>query len=49
MDTFLAIASKRDTRQYAERPIPEDAVQRILDAGRRSGSSKNLQRWSFIV
>ena len=31
MDTFLAIVSKRDTRRYADRPIPEETVQRILD------------------
>ena len=34
MDTFLAISSKRDTRRYADRPIPEDVEYRIPDAGR---------------
>ena len=49
MDTFLAIASRRETRDYADTPIPEDIVQRILDAGRLSGSSKNTQKWEFVV
>jgi nitroreductase len=49
VDTFLAVASKREVRDYAGRPIPEDAVQRILDAGRISGSSRNRQPWRFIV
>ncbi len=49
MDTFLAIASRRETRDYAETPIPEDVVQRILDAGRLSGSSRNTQKWEFVV
>lgn len=47
MDTFLAIASKRDTRRYAERPIPEEAVGRILEAGRVAGSARNRQPWRF--
>jgi len=49
MDVYLAIASKRDTRRYAERPIPDEVVERILDAGRLSGSARNIQPWRFIV
>ena len=49
MDTFLAVASRREVRDYAGRPIPVDAVQRILEAGRSSGSSRNRQPWRFIV
>jgi nitroreductase len=49
MDAYLAIASKRDTRRYADRAIPEDVVRRILDAGRLSGSSQNRQPWRFLV
>ena len=49
METFLAIASKRDERRYADRPVAEDDVLRILDAGRLSGSSQNKQLWNFVV
>jgi nitroreductase len=49
MDTYLAVASKRDWRSYADRPVPEDVQRRILDGGRVSGSSKNVQPWRFIV
>ena len=49
MDTYLAIASKRDERRYAERPVEADVRTRILDAGRLSGSSQNRQAWEFIV
>lgn len=49
MDVYLAIASKRDQRDYAETPIPDDVVRRILDAGRMSGSSQNRQRWEFVI
>ncbi len=49
METFLAIASKRDERRYADRAVAEDDVLRILDAGRLSGSSQNKQLWNFVV
>ena len=49
MDVYLAIASKRDQRDYADTPIPEDVVRRILDAGRLSGNSANKQQWEFVV
>jgi nitroreductase len=49
VETYLAIASKRDERAYATTPVPEDVRRRILDAGRLAGSSKNRQRWEFVV
>ena len=49
MDTFLAIASRRDERRTLPAPLPEDVVERILDAGRLTGSSRNLQPWTFVV
>jgi nitroreductase len=49
VDTYLAVASKRDWRSYAHRPVPEDIQRRILDAGRLSGSSQNKQPWRFVV
>lgn len=49
MDTFLAIASRREVREYEPRPLPPEIEERILDAGRLSGSSKNRQPWRFDV
>ena len=49
MDAFLAIASKRDTRRYADRAVPAEVVQRVLEAGRVSGSARNRQPWRFIL
>jgi nitroreductase len=49
MDTFLAIASKRDQREYADREIPAEVVERILHAGRIAGSASNRQPWRFVV
>jgi nitroreductase len=49
VDAFLAIASKRDVRRYADRPIPDEVQRRILDAARLSGNSQNRQEWEFVV
>jgi nitroreductase len=49
VDTYLAIASKRDERRYADRPVADEIATRILDAGRLSGSSQNKQLWRFVV
>jgi nitroreductase len=49
MDALVAVASKREVRQYADRPLPEDAVRRMLDAGRVAGSSRNRQARRFVV
>ena len=49
MDVYLAIVSKREVRAYADRPLPDDAVRRLLEAGRLAGSSRNRQARRFIV
>jgi nitroreductase len=49
VDTWLAIASRREVREYAERDLPEEVVSRILDAGRLAGSARNRQPWRFLV
>jgi nitroreductase len=49
VETFLAIASRRDERQYAPGPLPDDVSVRILDAGRLSGSARNAQPWTFVI
>lgn len=49
MDTYKSIVTKRDTRSYAEKTISEDSLERILQAGRMAGSSKNSQPCRFVV
>ena len=46
---WSAVAHKRAIRSFADRPLRADHLDRILGAGRHAGSSKNLQRWTFIV
>src|SRR3954452_21192237 len=49
MSTWEAISTKRMVRSFADRPLDPDHLVRILNAGRRAASSKNLQRWQFVV
>jgi nitroreductase len=49
MDTWTAIDTTRAIRKFADRPLEPAHLERILNAGRRAGSSKNTQRWDFVV
>jgi len=49
METWDAIRSRRNTREYQGRPIDRGHLDRILEAGRRAPSSMNEQPWDFIA
>jgi nitroreductase len=49
VETWDAIRSRRNVRAYADRPISQPDLDRILEAARRSPSSSNQQRWDFVV
>jgi nitroreductase len=49
METWDALTSRRDVREFQDRPLPKEALERILEAGRRAPSSRNWQPWDFVV
>jgi nitroreductase len=49
VETWDAIRARRNVRQYSDRPISSADLDRILEAGRRTPSSMNEQRWDFVV
>jgi len=49
MDAYLAVVSKREVRGYTDRPVPEEILTKILQAGRAAGSARNTQPWRFVV
>ena len=49
METWDAITARRATKEYANTPLAESDLERILEAGRRAPSSGNNQRWDFIL
>ena len=49
MEVSEAIRMKRAVRKFQDKPLPEKIIHAILNAGRRSQSSKNTQPWQFIA
>jgi nitroreductase len=49
MDVAKAVHGLRVVRRFRAEALSDDDLHAILAAGRRTGSSKNLQRWHFIV
>ena len=49
MDTWTAISTRRNVRRFSERAIPPEELDHIVDAARLAPSSKNEQRWAFVV
>lgn len=49
MNVSDAIRTKRAVRKFREEALPEEVARAILNAGRRSQSSKNEQGWQFIA
>lgn len=49
MNVYEAIRTKRAVRQFKPEPLPQETIQKIVNAGRRAQSSKNTQPWRFIV
>lgn len=49
MDVWTAIRTKRMVRRFQDRALAPEHLDRIVDAGRHAGSSKNQQVWDFVV
>ncbi len=49
MNTIQALLTRRSTRRFLDRPIPEEDVRTILRTGMSGPSAVNRRPWSFIV
>lgn len=49
METWESIGSRRNVRAFDDRSIEPSALERILEAARRTPSSMNQQAWDFVV
>jgi len=49
METWDAISSRRNVREFQDRPLSSEQLDRILEAGRRAPSSRNWQPWDFVL
>ncbi len=49
-EAFYRVAqSRRSVREFQEKDIPDDVLDRVLETGRRSASAANRQPWCFVV
>jgi nitroreductase len=49
MDFYEVIKTRRSVRSFAVKPIPDDVLERVLNAARIAPSGSNRQPWKFIV
>lgn len=49
METWDAMRSRRNVREFSSQSLDESTLDRILEAGRRTPSSRNWQPWDFVV
>ena len=49
METWDAIRSRRNVREFTDRAIAGEDLDRILEAGWRAPSSRNTQPWDFVA
>jgi nitroreductase len=49
MEAWAAITARRNVRTYSDRVIDREDLDRILEAARRTPSSRNSQPWDFVV
>jgi len=48
-DLLTLMKTRRSIRGYKPDPVPQDYIEKILEAGRWAPSSANSQPWDFIV
>ena len=46
---YAAVESRRTIRDFLPDPVPQEVLDRCLDAARLAPSSSNLQPWEFVV
>ena len=49
MDIYEIIEKRKSIRNYSSKKIEEEKLERILNAGRKAPSAKNIQPWKFVV
>ena len=49
MEIFEAIHRRTSVRSFADKPVEEELIRRLVDAGRRAPSGRNVQPIEFVV
>ncbi len=49
MDVYEAMRQRRSVRKFEDRDIPDDVLNRVLEAGVLAPTGRNLQGWKYVV
>jgi nitroreductase len=49
MDTLNAIKTRSSVREYSDRPLPKEIIERIVDSGRLAPTARKEEPWEFIA
>ncbi len=49
MDTFDAIKKRTSVREYADKPVEKEKLEKIVDAGRLAPTARAEEPWEFVV
>lgn len=49
MDVFSCIATRHSTRKFKEEPVPQEVLDKVIEAGRQAPSDKHKNQSRFIV
>ncbi len=49
MDTFKCIKERRSVRKFKDKKVPDDVIEKILEAGRWAPTARHIEPWKFIV
>lgn len=49
MDIITAVRTRRSIREYQQKPIPREAIEKIIDAARFAPTAKMAEPWEFVI
>jgi nitroreductase len=49
VETWDALRSRRNVREFSSAPVSEEDLAKVLEAGRLAPSAKNWQPWDFVL
>ena len=49
MDCLEALKTRQSVRAYTGEPVPQEALEQLVECGRLAATARNLQPWEFVV
>jgi len=49
MDIYTAIQTRRTIRDFEDKPIGMDIIERIIDAGLKAPTNDHMRSWEFVI